>query len=104
MRTLLLFSACCWTVSLAAAGADSPAISLREDGTLAIQGSAEVPRYGAAGQWMEMTGKTSARFVSAFCLHSVKGQVVDSSQVTYLAARRAGPRGLPPDTPRLAAG
>ncbi len=71
MRKLLLLSACCWTVSLAAAGANSPAISLREDGTLAIQSSAEVPRYAAAGQWIEMTGEASARFVNRHFVFTV---------------------------------
>ncbi len=64
MRNLSLLAACCLTVALAAAATDGAAISIREDGTLVIQGSAEVPRYAADGNWTEVRGKSSARWVT----------------------------------------
>ena len=64
MRDLFLLTACCLTVTLAAAATDGPAISIMEDGTLVIQGSAEVPPYAEGGRWRELRGKSSARWVT----------------------------------------
>ena len=60
-RYLLIVGACCLTVTLAAAETSGPAISSMPDGTLAIQGTAEVPSYAAAGRWTEANSRSSAR-------------------------------------------
>ena len=61
VRTLLLLGGLCLTVTVVAAQPSGPAISIMGDGTLIIQGSAEVPRYSADGQWAEGTPRSSAR-------------------------------------------
>ena len=71
MRNVLLFSVCWVTIAPAAAETNSPAIAIREDGTLAIQGGAEVPRYAEDGRWTEMRGKSSARYVTRHFLFTV---------------------------------
>lgn len=63
MRTLLLLSVSCLTAALAAAETNSPSISITQDGTLAIQGSAEVPRYAQGGNWTEMIWRYAYVFV-----------------------------------------
>ncbi len=71
MRTWLLLSVSCLTATLAAAETNSPSISITQDGTLAIQGSAEVPRYAQGGNWTEMSGKSSARYATRHFLFMV---------------------------------
>jgi hypothetical protein len=53
----------CLTIALTAAAAGPPAISIRGDGTLIVQGSAEVPPYGGVGDWTEGTSRSTARFI-----------------------------------------
>ena len=101
MRNVLLFSVYCLTITLAAAETTGPAISIMEDGTLAIRGSADVPRYAGDGHWTEMRGKSSARYVTRHFLF-----ILPCAASTYskpprkaLASRRRSPRrftsGLP---------
>lgn len=61
VRTLLALGGLSLTVTVVAAQPGGPAISITGDGTLVIQGSAEVPRYSADGRWAEGTPRSSAR-------------------------------------------
>lgn len=67
-RGLFAIVACGFVVVAAAASpaaaqpaAPAPAISITGDGTLIVQGAAEVPAYSAGGRWVEGQPRTSAR-------------------------------------------
>jgi hypothetical protein len=60
-----VLAACALAIAaLAQAGATDLSISIGADGTLRIQGSAEVPRYPAEGRWTEVAGRSSDRWVT----------------------------------------
>ena len=67
----LLLGVQCLALPVAAAGTNGPSISLGGDGTLAIAGSADVPRYAPGGRWTELPGRSSARFVTRHFLFMV---------------------------------
>ena len=92
MRNVLLFSVYWMAIPLAAAETNGPAISLMEDGTLAIRGSAEVPRYAGDGRWTEMRGKSSARYVTRHFLFVVPN--APPAMELYVTGDRTGD---PPD-------
>jgi hypothetical protein len=73
MRAVFFLGAYLLTVTLATAQASGPAVSITEDGTIAIASSAEVPPYGGSGRWTEMRGRSSARHVTRHFMFMVSG-------------------------------
>ncbi len=51
-------------LAAAATETEVPPISIMQDGSLTIPGSAEVPRYAEGGRWTETRGRSSARHVT----------------------------------------
>ena len=51
-------------LTVAATETDVLPISIMEDGSLTIPGSAEVPRYAEDGRWTETRGQSSARYAT----------------------------------------
>jgi hypothetical protein len=51
-----------------------PSISIRPDGALVIQGSAEVPRYAVDGHWTEVQGRSTMRYVTRHFLFDVPNE------------------------------
>jgi hypothetical protein len=79
-------------LGLAAAGAETPgpAVSFAEDGILAIQGSAVVPRYAADGRWVEVQGKSSPRWATRHFLFT--GPDGPPAMELYVSQNLAGER------------
>jgi hypothetical protein len=51
-------------LAAAATEADVLPISIMEDGSLSVSGSAEIPPYAEGGRWTETRGRSSARYVT----------------------------------------
>jgi hypothetical protein len=89
LAALMLGGPC---LGLAAAGAETPgpAVSFAEDGSLAIQGSAVVPRYAADGRWVEVQGKSSPRWATRHFLFT--GPDGPPAMELYVSQNLAGER------------
>ena len=92
MRWLCLLSTLFMAAESIAAGTTGPVISILSDGTLSIEGSANIPPYADGGRWQESIPMSSDRFVTRHFLFVSPGQ--PPAMEVYVTADRINE---PPD-------